>query len=562
MIYVILCIQLEYLSLVDNDWGWCNRLLGFGRCYGVYKRQELWAYYVIFQIHGNRNVVLLQYSLKALGTTECLGLSSGSSSYIAIVCDDIRETLSGTMWIHKALHGQEEAMPDEASLLYVVEFNFKSTARGNAYDEASLLYLVEFKFELMRRGDACQDWIMIQMYGHGRQAHESNCASITSLPIKWFGPQFTGSSSRLGLRVAIVKAIYELSPEKRFFKTIIGRRSLFVTHLLMSTKEQHDKKEYVKPDMFFMKRLTEKKKKKPLGTGSSTYNNQRDEPARLSKLNPPSPTKKKEEGKRKEKVEKEGGREKEGKDDHRRIVEENHRGRTISALKIVELVEVVEEEGGLFLSRSSITKGKASSFLGNIFDEIASEVSEMLPTEVQLATRLYYKYWMEKYSNYAEIRDAVDTTEARLAMHARSQGFFVNTQIDMRRLQKANREFERIAFEVVADAQKLKGEIAAAKEALEASKLKHVELESVVEQLTSANWDLTAEVHLCQSEVNAITMGATYSNNLQKIASMALEEANKERAELKAQVDGLVFEAASSKQQLEGAESDRGEDVD
>ncbi|CAA3003009.1 Hypothetical predicted protein [Olea europaea subsp. europaea] len=90
-----------------------------------------------------------------------------------------------------------------------------------------------------------------------------------------------------------------LSPKKRFFTIVIGRRSLFVTHLLMLTKEHHDRKEYVKPDMFFIRRLAEekKKKKKPLGTGSSTYKNQRDELARLSKLNPPPPPEKKGKGK-------------------------------------------------------------------------------------------------------------------------------------------------------------------------------------------------------------------------------------------------------------------------
>ncbi|CAA3003010.1 Hypothetical predicted protein [Olea europaea subsp. europaea] len=145
---------------------------------------------------------------------------------------------------------------------------------------------------------------------------------------------------------------------------------------------------------------------------------------------------------------------------------------------------------------------------------------------------------MEKYSNYAKTCDAVEMIEAGLAMHARSQGFFVNAQMDMRRLQKVNREFERRAFEAIADAQKLKDRVAAVEEALEASKLKHAELESLVEQLTSSNQDLTVEVHLCQSE---------------KIASTVLEKANKERVELKAQVEGLTSEAAGLRQQLEGA---------
>ncbi|CAA2951274.1 Hypothetical predicted protein [Olea europaea subsp. europaea] len=152
-----------------------------------------------------------------------------------------------------------------------------------------------------------------------------------------------------------------------------------------------------------------------------------DELARQSKLNPPPPPKKKREGKGK-------GKEK---------VEPS---RDVSLKKSIE--------------------------------------AEPISAEVQLATSLCYKYWMEKYFNCVETCDAMDMMEVGLAMHASSQGFFVNVQMDMRRLQKANREFERKTFEVVADAQKLKDEIAMAEEALEASKLTHAELESIVEQLT------------------------------------------------------------------------------
>lgn len=57
--------------------------------------------------------------------------------------------------------------------------------------------------------------------------------------------------------------------------------------------EKHDRKKYVKPNMFFMRWLAEKRKKKPLSSVSTTYKNQRDELARLSKLNPPQRRKEK-----------------------------------------------------------------------------------------------------------------------------------------------------------------------------------------------------------------------------------------------------------------------------
>ncbi|CAA3005609.1 Hypothetical predicted protein [Olea europaea subsp. europaea] len=242
----------------------------------------------------------------------------------------------------------------------------------------------------------------------------------------------------------------------------------------MSTKEQHDKKEYVKPDMFFIRRLLEKKKMKPLGSGSSTYKNQRDELARLSKLNPTLPPEMKREGKGKEKVE---------------PSEDERKMRTHFCPKSNGAERGGGGGGGAWEkqpSQHSITEGKASSFLGDRSDETASEVLEMLHTE-------------------------------------------------------------RKTSEAVADAQKLKNEVAAAEEALEASKLKHVELELVVEQLTSANRDLIVEVHLCQSEVKALMKQAENPDNLQKIASTALEEANKDKVDLKTKVEGLTAEAAGLK---------------
>ncbi|CAA2986984.1 Hypothetical predicted protein [Olea europaea subsp. europaea] len=55
----------------------------------------------------------------------------------------------------------------------------------------------------------------------------------------------------------------------------------------------------------------------------------------------------------------------------------------------------------------------------------------------------------DKYSSYVETYNAVDMVEARLAMQAWSQGFFVNAQVDMKGLQRANMEFECRATETI-----------------------------------------------------------------------------------------------------------------
>lgn len=60
--------------------------------------------------------------------------------------------------------------------------------------------------------------------------------------------------------------------------------------------EQHEKKRYVKPDMFYMR------KRKTLSSGSTAYKHQRDELAHLSKLNPLLSPRKKRDKKGKEKI--------------------------------------------------------------------------------------------------------------------------------------------------------------------------------------------------------------------------------------------------------------------
>lgn len=96
---------------------------------------------------------------------------------------------------------------------------------------------------------------------------------------------------------------------------------------------------------------------------------------------------------------------------------------SISAIKILELEEVNEDEGPLVkrqrsrqLSWSAPTKGKMLNFLGDRSDEIALEVIEMLLVEVQSATGVHCKYWSDKYSSYVETCDSIYMVETGLAL--------------------------------------------------------------------------------------------------------------------------------------------------
>lgn len=51
--------------------------------------------------------------------------------------------------------------------------------------------------------------------------------------------------------------------------------------------------------------------------------------------------------------------------------------------------------------------------------------------------------------------------------------------------------------------------------------------------LTNENEELKKDVHLCKAEVNGMKKRNEIPDNLQKIALLALETANKEKEELK-----------------------------
>ncbi|CAA2968952.1 Hypothetical predicted protein [Olea europaea subsp. europaea] len=117
----------------------------------------------------------------------------------------------------------------------------KEKDMADIYAEAGLSPPIPTERIMEAMGNPCSEWMM----------PEAAVDWFELEPVEW----------------TAIKAIYELPLEKRFFRMIQGKRNLFVTHLLMPTKEQHDKNEYVKLDKFFMRRLAEEKKKKPLSSG-------------------------------------------------------------------------------------------------------------------------------------------------------------------------------------------------------------------------------------------------------------------------------------------------------
>lgn len=94
----------------------------------------------------------------------------------------------------------------------------------------------------------------------------------------------------------------------------------------------------------------------------------------------------------------------------------------------------------------------------------------MLPAKVQEVIKIYQKYWTDKSSSYVETCDSVDMLEAGLALQARSQGPFLNFQIDMKRLQRLNKESGQKVANVEIEAKRLIAEASTADEVIKAFK--------------------------------------------------------------------------------------------
>ncbi|CAA2990227.1 Hypothetical predicted protein [Olea europaea subsp. europaea] len=138
----------------------------------------------------------------------------------------------------------------------------------------------------------------------------------------------------------------------------------------ISIAEQHDRNEYVKPDMFYKRCLAKEKKKEIIELHLFHYKNQSDELSHLFKLNPHSSPK--------EKRETIMGKEK--------VVE----AKEVKVEKTPHKKEERQRGQSRWLFKRSL-KGEGLEFSWRRSDEIFPEVLEMLLTEVQAARRIHHK---------------------------------------------------------------------------------------------------------------------------------------------------------------------------
>lgn len=167
----------------------------------------------------------------------------------------------------------------------------------------------------------------------------------------------------------------------------------------------------------------------------------------------------------------------------------------------------------------------------------------MLPTEISSAARVHSKYWTEDWANHAASCDIEDLLAANNGCVARALSMGAADEDLVRRLRKKNEDLEKrveASSNWEAEVEKAKKEVEEVDEKwiLTFSKLDSVEYE--------AN-HLKHEFHESVSQVVALTKKVDQANDYQKLTSEALEEANKERVELRKLTEGQADEINSLK---------------
>lgn len=180
---------------------------------------------------------------------------------------------------------------------------------------------------------------------------------------------------------------------------------------------------------------------------------------------------------------------------------------------------------------SATARGKVTDFLGSKDEDLSEAVLEMLPTETASTARVHSKYWTKDWANYAASYDIEDLVAANNACVARALSMGVVAKELVLGLWKKNEDLER-RMEASSN---WEAEVEKARKELEekwistSSKLDSVEIE--------AN-RLRHELHESVSHVAALTKKVDQANDHQKLTSEALQEANKERAELRKLTEG------------------------
>ncbi|CAA2989311.1 Hypothetical predicted protein [Olea europaea subsp. europaea] len=175
-------------------------------------------------------------------------------------------------------------------------------------------------------------------------------------------------------------------------------------------REQHDRKEYVKLDIFFMRWFAEERTKKPLSfekkgdqkgkekAKPSTRGKNKGKLVLMKNVGPPPPSK--------------------GHSTIDKSLKKPIEAEPIFAIKILESEEgsLNKHQKNIRLAEVALQREKAQNFLGDRSNEIVPKVMEMLPIEVQSAISVHYKYWTDKYSSYVETYDSMDILEASLTL--------------------------------------------------------------------------------------------------------------------------------------------------
>lgn len=348
----------------------------------------------------------------------------------------------------------------------------------------------------------------------------------------------------------IIGQIYQTPPPERSYKELIDKNHHLVLHGLMTNREDFVNKRPPKPDLASIRRSVAEAK--TLRTSSAAYKKQSERLLSLSRAGQQATE---------ENVAEEGAslvqRRK------RRTGPSGASSSTQAGAEVTEdappvpptsqaIVPITAYFTGeqprkrLKKSAGAPAKENRADFLGSKEEDLPEAVLEMLPPETASAVRVHSKYWTEDWANHAASCEIEDLLAANNACVARALSMGASAEDLVRGLRKKNNELE--------DQLKALGsweaEVAKAKKETEEAEERWVTATSKLDTAEVRVNQLKNELHESASQVAALTKRIDDANEHQRIASEALEVANRERGELKQLNEAQAKEIGSLKAEV------------
>ncbi|XP_022874088.1 uncharacterized abhydrolase domain-containing protein DDB_G0269086-like [Olea europaea var. sylvestris] len=362
----------------------------------------------------------------------------------------------------------------------------------------------------------------------------------------------------------IICVIYQLPQKKRSYHRLIRKNIHFVTHELMASQDNFNKKLPVRPDFKTIQKMMAEAR--ALKASSSSYKKQMEELVEASKrLQPPTEEEVQEDPaadlRRKGK--------KSAAPPRRPTVarpppvmrqttiltgvalpeRSPSAAEPVAAQDTTPLTAVPIEHVPGQQRRKRARSSKEVDFLGTSSEEPVREVLEALPPETAAVAVVHSKYWTEEWRDHTASCTAEDLVAVNSACVARALSTSIQLEGLVKDLNSKREDLAKRLEEAMHYGDAVRAAQAKAAKAEEAKRAAEVQLaasQAEVERLKKELYEVE-----CQGAV--VTRRLDHANEHHKLATDALEASNREKAELKQQAEAQSVEIASLREELKSA---------